>query len=179
MTALALVALLVLIALNGFFVSAEFALVRTRRNKIEQMAEEGDRASKRVLKQLSRIDEYLSACQVGITMASIGIGFLGEPAIADLIEPLFEASCTGWPPRSFGIAFAIATSLHITVGEQVPKLMSISRAERTSRRVAATRLVQHADEAVHARAEQGLELDPAAVRHPPARARGSSPPRRT
>ena len=137
MTALALVALLVLIALNGFFVSAEFALVRTRRNKIEQMAEEGDRASKRVLKQLSRIDEYLSACQVGITMASIGIGFLGEPAIADLIEPLFGGLSHGVAAAlSFGIAFAIATSLHITVGEQVPKLMSISRAERTSRRVA-------------------------------------------
>ena len=137
MTALALVALLVLIALNGFFVSAEFALVRTRRNKIEQMAEEGDRASKRVLKQISRIDEYLSACQVGITMASIGIGFLGEPAIADLIEPLFGGLSHGVAAAlSFGIAFAIATSLHITVGEQVPKLMSISRAERTSRRVA-------------------------------------------
>ena len=136
-TALALVALLVLIALNGFFVAAEFALVRTRRNKIEQMAEEGAERARLVLKQLDRIDEYLSACQVGITMASIGIGFLGEPAIADLIEPLFGGLSHGVAAAlAFAIAFTIATSLHITAGEQVPKLMAISRAERTARHVA-------------------------------------------
>ena len=137
MTLIALAALLILIALNGVFVAAEFALVRTRRNKIEGMAEEGNRAARRVLNQLDHIDEYLSACQVGITMASIGIGFLGEPAIADLVEPLFgDLSHGAAAALSFAIAFTIATSLHITAGEQVPKLMSISRAEGTALRLA-------------------------------------------
>jgi CBS domain containing-hemolysin-like protein len=135
-TALALVALLVLIALNGVFVAAEFALVRTRRNKIEERAAEGSGAATRVLNQLEHIDEYLSACQVGITMASIGIGFLGEPAIADLVEPLFGGLSHGVATAiSFAIAFTLATSLHITAGEQVPKLMSISRAEGTALRL--------------------------------------------
>ena len=137
MTAVALAALFLLVLLNGVFVAAEFALVRTRRGRMEQLAEEGDRSAARVLKQLDHIDEYLSACQLGITMASIGIGFLGEPAIADLIEPLIN----GWAGHavatslSFAIAFALATSLHITTGEQVPKMMAISRAEGTARRL--------------------------------------------
>ena len=137
MTAVALVALLVLVALNGLFVAAEFALVRARRGKIEQLAKEGNRGADRVLAQLDQIEEYLSACQVGITMASIGIGFLGEPALASLIEPLFGGLSHGVATAlAFAIAFTIATSLHITVGEQVPKLLAISRAERTARRLA-------------------------------------------
>jgi CBS domain containing-hemolysin-like protein len=136
-TALALVSLLVLVALNGFFVAAEFALVRSRRSKIEQLAAEGGRGARRTLHQLDNVDEYLSACQVGITMASIGIGFLGEPAIADLVEPAFGALSHGVATAiSFGIAFFLATSLHITSGEQVPKLLAISRAEGTAVRIA-------------------------------------------
>ena len=134
MTALALVSLLVLVALNGVFVAAEFALVRSRRGKLEQAVQEGDRAGGRVIHQLDRIDEYLSACQVGITMASIGIGFLGEPALAVLIEPVFGGLSHGVATvLAFVIAFALATSLHITFGEQVPKMMSLSRAEGTAR----------------------------------------------
>jgi CBS domain containing-hemolysin-like protein len=137
MTALALIALLVLVAINGVFVAAEFALVRTRRGKIEQLAAEGSRGAGRVISQLDRIDEYLSACQLGITMASIGIGFLGEPALASLIEPLFGGLSHGVATAlAFVIAFAIATSLHITAGEQVPKLIAITRAESTSRALA-------------------------------------------
>ncbi len=138
MTAVALVALFVLVLLNGVFVAAEFALVRSRRSRLEQLAEENeDAAARRTLNQLDHIDEYLSACQVGITMASIGIGFLGEPAIAALIEPLLDefAHAVAYPV-SLGLAFALATSLHITVGEQVPKMMAISRAEGTARRIA-------------------------------------------
>jgi len=136
MTALALVALFVLVALNGLFVAGEFALVRARRGRIEQMASEGSRGASRVIKQLDRIDEYLAACQLGITMASIGIGFLGEPALATLIEPAFGGLSHGVAVAlAFAIAFTIATSLHITVGEQVPKLLAISRAERTARRL--------------------------------------------
>src|SRR6478752_495806 len=86
MTAVFLVLLLLLIAVNGVFVAAEFALVRSRRSKLEQLASEGARGASTVLEELDRIDEYLSACQLGITMASIGIGFLGEPAVASLLE---------------------------------------------------------------------------------------------
>ena len=137
MTALALVSLIVLVIANGLFVAAEFALVRSRRGRIEQMATEGSRGASLVMKQLDRIDEYLAACQLGITMASIGIGFLGEPALASLIEPLFGGLSHGAATAlAFAIAFAIATSLHITAGEQVPKLLAITRAERTARRLA-------------------------------------------
>jgi CBS domain containing-hemolysin-like protein len=137
-TALLLILLLALVAINGLFVAAEFALVRSRRGKIEQLAAEGSHGATRVLEQIDRIDEYLSACQVGITMASIGIGFLGEPALADLIEPAFGGLSHGVATGlSFAIAFTLATSLHISVGEQVPKMLAISRAERTARFVAA------------------------------------------
>jgi CBS domain containing-hemolysin-like protein len=136
-TALALVALFLLVIINGVFVAGEFALVRTRRGKMEQLAREGSKGSGLVLRQLDRIDEYLAACQLGITMASIGIGFLGEPAIASLIEPLFGGLSHGVATAlAFAIAFAIATSLHITLGEQVPKIMAITRAEPTARGLA-------------------------------------------
>ena len=133
-----IVLLLVLIAVNGFFVAAEFALVRSRRSRLEALTKDGDRRAARVLHQIDHIDEYLSACQVGITMASIGIGFLGEPAIADLVEPVFGSLSHGVAVAiSFVIAYGLTTSLHISVGEQVPKLLSISRAEATARVVAA------------------------------------------
>jgi CBS domain containing-hemolysin-like protein len=134
MTAVALVALVLLVLVNGLFVAAEFALVRSRRSRLEALAKEGEAGVDEVLEQLERIDEVLSACQVGITVASIGIGFLGEPAIATLIEPLFgdlpEGLTTG---LSVAIAFAIATSLHITIGEQVPKMLAITRPEAAAR----------------------------------------------
>jgi len=139
MTALALVALVVLVLLNGVFVAAEFALVRARRGRIETLAEEGARGASMVLEQLDQIDRYLAACQLGITMASIGIGFLGEPAIASLIEPLIEGPLGEGASAAiaFALAFVIATSLHITVGEQVPKMVAINRAEGVARGIAA------------------------------------------
>ncbi len=138
MTAVALVALLLLILVNGLFVAAEFALVRARRGRLEALQKEGARGADRVLRQLEDIDEYLSTCQVGITMASIGIGFLGEPAIADLLEPVFgEVFSHGLSVAiAFALAFTIATALHISVGEQVPKILAISRAEPTARALA-------------------------------------------
>src|SRR6187200_2959929 len=136
MSVLLLVLLALLIAINGFFVAAEFALVRTRRGKIEQAAEEGEAGAEAVVEQLDRIDESLSACQIGITMASIGIGFLGEPSLAKLIEPLFgglsHAAATG---IALAIAFAFVTALHISIGEQVPKMLAIAKPDRTARRV--------------------------------------------
>jgi CBS domain containing-hemolysin-like protein len=137
-TALALVSLLVLVAVNGFFVAAEFALVRVRRERMEAMAEDGVRGSRLVLRELDAIDRYLSACQLGITMASIGIGFLGEPALASLFEePLGEVAGHGVAVAiAFALAFTIATTLHITTGEQVPKIYAISRPEGMARRIA-------------------------------------------
>ena len=132
MTALFLALLLLLVVLNGLFVAAEFALVRTRTGRIEALAKRGEAGAEEVLEQLDRIDETLSACQFGITLASIGIGFLGEPAIADLIEPIVGDG-TGAHALSFAIAFVIATSLHITIGEQVPKMLAITNAEPTAR----------------------------------------------
>ena len=138
MTAVLLVLLLLLIAVNGFFVAAEFALVRARKSRIEALAKQGERGAQEVLDQIESLDEYLSAAQVGITMASIGIGFLGEPAIADLIEPAIEGPAghglaTG---ISIAIAFTLVTSLHISVGEQVPKIFAITRPEGTARMTA-------------------------------------------
>ena len=136
MSVLLFVLLLVLVAINGFFVAAEFALVRTRRGKIEQLAKEGETGAEAVIEQLDKIDESLSACQVGITMASIGIGFLGEPSLAKLLEPVFGGLSHGVAVGlSLAIAFALVTALHISVGEQVPKMLAIAHAERTARRV--------------------------------------------
>lgn len=136
MSGLLLLLLLLLVAVNGFFVAAEFALVRSRRGKIEQLAAEGESGAEEVIGQLDKIDESLSACQVGITMASIGIGFLGEPSLAKLLEPLFGGFSHGVAVAfSVAIAFALVTAIHISVGEQVPKMLAISHAERTARRV--------------------------------------------
>ena len=138
MTVLLLSAVVVLIFANGFFVAAEFALVRTRRARMEELAGEGDRKAPRVLKQLDNLSEYLSACQFGITLASLGIGFLGEPAIADLVEPVFEdLSHAVAAPAAIGIAYILVTAGHITVGEQVPKIYAIVNAEAIAKRVAA------------------------------------------
>ena len=137
MTAALLVLLLVLIAVNGVFVAAEFALVRSRRSRLEQLASEGSRRASVVLAELDQIDEYLSACQVGITMASIGIGALVEPAVATLIKPAFGALSHGVAVTiSVAIAFILVTALQISVGEQVPKLIAISRPEGTARSLA-------------------------------------------
>jgi CBS domain containing-hemolysin-like protein len=137
-TAFLLVALVVLVLANGFFVAAEFALVRARHSRMEQLAEENVRGARLALRQIEGIDEYLSACQLGITMTSIGIGFLGEPAVADLLEePLGEVAGHGVAVAlAFVFAYVLVTSLHITIGEQVPKIYSIVHAEGTARRAA-------------------------------------------
>jgi magnesium and cobalt exporter, CNNM family len=133
-----LLGVLLLVAANGFFVAAEFSLVRAREGRIEQMRDEGRRGAPLVLAQIDRIDEYLSACQLGITMASLGIGFLGEPAIASLLEDLFGDSISHGLSLAISLTFAylVTTALHITLGEQVPKIYAIVHAERTALRVA-------------------------------------------
>jgi CBS domain containing-hemolysin-like protein len=136
LTALLLSAVVVLIFANGFFVAAEFALVRTRRSRMEELAKKGDRRASRVLRQLDDLSEYLSACQFGITLASLGIGFLGEPAIAEIFRPtLDDLAHAVAAPIAIGIAYILVTAGHITVGEQVPKIYAIVNAERVVMRV--------------------------------------------
>ena len=128
----------VLVAANGFFVAAEFALVRTRQGRIDQMRDEGLRGAALAARQVDQIDEYLSACQLGITMASLGIGFMGEPAIASLIESLLGESVSHAVSLAIALFFAylITTALHITLGEQVPKIYAIAHPEAVARRAA-------------------------------------------
>ena len=137
-TAFLVFLLILLVFVNGFFVAAEFALVRSRRSQMEELAEQGSRGAAQALTALERIDEYLSAAQVGITMASIGLGFLGEPALAGLFEPIFGgvASHGLAVAISVGLAYAIVTSAHVIVGEQAPKMIAITQAESVLRYLA-------------------------------------------
>src|SRR4051812_47001473 len=136
MTALLLLAVVVLILLNGFFVAAEFGLVRASRAKLAETAA-SDHNAEVAVAEMDEISEYLSSCQLGITMTSLGIGFLGEPAIARLLEPALGGLSHGVAVViSLAFAYLVTTSLHITIGEQVPKIYAISRAEATARRVA-------------------------------------------
>ncbi len=131
MSLLLILAVLVLVFVNGYFVAAEFALVRSRRTRIEELAEGGSRPAKRVVTMLDDLSQYLSACQFGITLASLGIGFLGEPAIAELVEPALGDS-TATHVVAIAIAYLVVTAVHITLGEQVPKIFSIVKAESTA-----------------------------------------------
>ena len=137
-TLLLLIGVVVLVALNGFFVAAEFALVRARQGRVQALAQEGASGARLALRQIESIDEYLSACQLGITMASIGIGFLGEPALATFAEGLIGDALPEAVTLaiSLALAYLIVTSLHITVGEQVPKIYAITHAEGTVRATA-------------------------------------------
>jgi CBS domain containing-hemolysin-like protein len=139
MTALLLVLTALLIALNAFFVMGEYALVRSRRSRLETMRDDGERGAALALTEIDDIGAYISTVQVGITFTSIGIGALGEPVLADLFE--------GWFGNTIGhglaiaisiaIAYVIITSAHIVAGELVPKLYAIDRAEGVARRIAA------------------------------------------
>jgi CBS domain containing-hemolysin-like protein len=138
MTALLLFLTALLIALNAFFVMGEYALVRSRRSRLEAMKDEGLRGADLALLEIDDIGDYISAVQVGITMTSIGIGAVGEPVLANLLEPIFGG------PLSHGVSVAIAvtvaylliTSAHIVAGELVPKLYVIDKAEGVARRLA-------------------------------------------
>jgi magnesium and cobalt exporter, CNNM family len=127
--------LVLLVFVNGFFVAAEFALVRSRKSQMEKLAEQGSGGARQALQAIDRIDEYLSAAQVGITMASIGLGFLGEPALADLFEPIFGGVLSHGVAVaiSVAIAYVLVTSAHVIVGEQAPKMMAITNAEQVLR----------------------------------------------
>ncbi len=127
-----------LVLVNAFFVVAEYALVRSRRARLEAMAEEGARGARLALSEVDEIGDYLAACQVGVTMASIGIGALGQPAIAHLLEGAFggRASDALAVVLSVVIAYLLITTTQSIVGEIVPKLYTIQHAEGLARRIA-------------------------------------------
>jgi CBS domain containing-hemolysin-like protein len=134
-TALLLLAVLVLILLNAFFVAAEFALVRSRKAHLENDAEEGKRGASMAVRLMDDLSRYLSAVQVAITLTSLGIGFIGEPAVGRIFEDLLgeNVSHNVRYAISFALAYLITTSLHIVFGEQVPKLYAIQKAETMAR----------------------------------------------
>ena len=124
-----------LVALNGLFVAAEFAFVRIRATQVDKLVDEGKPSAGLVRIAQQRLDQYLAVCQLGITVCSLGIGALAEPAIANLIEPLFEP--LGLPtslqhPVAIAIALFIASFLHVVFGELAPKTFAIQKAEGTS-----------------------------------------------
>lgn len=132
-----LIAVLMLL-LNALFVLAEFAAVKARPTQIEALAENGDPRAKVMMYIHGHLDQYLSVCQIGITLASIGLGFVGEPAIAALIEPLLKKITNVPVPAaavhgiSVAIAYLVVSFLHIVIGELVPKSIAIRRTERAA-----------------------------------------------
>ena len=135
---LKLLLVLFLVAANGFFVAAEFALVGVRVSRIETLAASGSNSAKRLLILLKSLNAYLSASQLGITLASLALGWVGEPAIARLLEgPLSGRLSETWRHSiSFLVAFSIITSLHIVLGEQAPKLIGLAMAEKIALAIA-------------------------------------------
>lgn len=138
MNGLLLLCTLLLVGLNAFFVIAEYSLVRSSPAKLELAREEGLRGAGLALTQLEQINDYISTCQIGVTAASIGIGAIGTLALARLLEGLFPASVSHGASVAIAavISYLVITSVQIVVGEIVPKLYAIDRAEGVMRRVA-------------------------------------------
>ena len=138
MNAVELILTAVLIAINAFFVIAEYALVRSRRGRLEAMSEEGVKGARLALGQLDSINEYISAVQIGITMTSIGIGALGEPALARILKNALGDTLSHGVAVviSVGLAFLLITFAQLVAGEMVPKFYAIDHAEGVARRVA-------------------------------------------
>ncbi len=130
-TIISLIIFILLIALTTVFVGSEFALVKIRATRIEQLADEGNKPAK-IVKMIANLDYYLSACQLGITVTSLGLGWLGEPTFEKLLHPIFEA--INLPTAltttiSFAVSFIIVTYLHVVLGELAPKSIAIQHTE--------------------------------------------------
>ena len=125
-----------LVLVNGFFVAAEFAIVKVRGTRIDELAEDGGSRAKMAKHLVDHLDAYLSATQLGITMASLGLGWVGEPALSHLIEPPLQAlgltSDAATHTASAVLAFAVITFLHIVLGELAPKSLAIQKPEEVS-----------------------------------------------
>lgn len=138
---LLLIAALLLVFLNGFFVAAEFAIVKIRQSRLEELVELGRPGAQRARHIVHHLDAYLSATQIGITLASLGLGWIGEPAVAHLVvEPILSAmglfSETLLHTTSITIAFLFISFLHVVLGELAPKSLAIQRPEQTTLGVA-------------------------------------------
>ena len=132
-----LAGVLALVFANGFFVAAEFSIVTVRKTRIDQLIAEGNRRARAVRRAVSDPDGYIAATQLGITMASIGLGWIGEPALASIMQPALTflpapIAATTAHSISVAIAFAIITALHIVLGELAPKTIALERAEATA-----------------------------------------------
>lgn len=131
----------IFIALNGFFVAAEFALVKVRATELHVRVRKGDRRAVVAHRVVSRLDRYLGVTQVGVTLASLGLGWVGEPAVSQLIERLadrvIDRPMVGYAHVALlGVAFVVLTFTHVLLGELVPKLIAIQRSEQTALNVA-------------------------------------------
>lgn len=133
---LKIVAVVVMVFLNGFFVAAEFALVKLRDTQLTPLINQGQRRAKVAQRILSKLDSFLSAAQLGITLASLGLGWIGEPVFSALLQPVF-----GWlnieseqirHALAFAVGFSVITFLHISAGEQAPKWLAIQKPLPTS-----------------------------------------------
>lgn len=139
--ALRILAVFALVFANGFFVAAEFSLVTVRKTRIDQLIAEGSRMARPVRRALSDPESFIAATQLGITMASLGLGWIGEPALASMIEPAFVflpagLSTAGAHSVAVVIAFILITALHIVLGELAPKTIALQHPERTALYVA-------------------------------------------
>lgn len=138
---LKILALLLLVLANGFFVAAEFALVSVRRTRIAELVASGNRAARWVKRAIDDPDSVIAATQLGITLASLGLGWIGEPVLAQLIEPIVNLlpetiRNTASHGLSAGLAFAVITFLHVVIGELAPKSVALQNPERVSLLVA-------------------------------------------
>lgn len=125
----------VLILLTAFFVATEFAIIRLRGSRVDQLVQEGRKNATSVQKVQSNLDGYLSACQLGITITALGLGWLGEPTIEKMLHPLFSALELGEEAStliSFLLAFICMTYIHVVLGELAPKTLAIQKAEQIS-----------------------------------------------
>jgi CBS domain containing-hemolysin-like protein len=135
----ALAGAVLLVMLNGFFVAAEFALVKVRPTRMDELAARGGFAARRAQHAIHHLDAYLSATQLGITLASLGLGWIGEPAFAHLIAPLmriFDLPQGMFHVVEAAVAFTVITFLHIVFGELAPKSLAIQRAQSVALAVA-------------------------------------------
>jgi CBS domain containing-hemolysin-like protein len=133
---LAIIGALVLVAANGFFVATEFAIARIRSTQVDELEAAGKPGAKSLRHAVDNLDAYLAACQLGITVSSIGLGIVGEPTFEHLIEPISEplGDATGIASYAlaFGFAFGVITLLHVVLGELAPKSLAIARNTRTA-----------------------------------------------
>ncbi|MBD8033934.1 MULTISPECIES: hemolysin family protein [Solibacillus] len=141
-----MIAFAILIAATAFFVATEFAIVKVRTTKIDQLVAEGNKSAIRAKKVISNLDEYLSACQLGITITALGLGWLGEPTFEILLHPLFEffgLSGSITSVLSFIVAFSLVTFLHVVVGELAPKTLAIQKAEAVTLKLSGVLILFH------------------------------------